>query len=147
MRGWVFRIGIIAVIGIGAFLFRDRLSGSAGDLKVGECFDEPVALQEVSKVQHHPCTESHTAEVVFLGSMTGQDASYPSDATFDTYIEASCLPAWESYTGKAYSTEAVLTLGYLVPTEKGWNGGDRGVTCYVSREDGAQMTSSVKKSP
>ena len=101
MRGWIFRIGIIAVIAIGAFIFRDRLSGSAGDLKVGECFDEPVGQQEISKVQHHPCTESHTAEVVFLGNMTGDDATYPADAVFDAYIETSCLPVWEAYTGKS----------------------------------------------
>jgi hypothetical protein len=147
MRGWIFRIGIIAVIALGAYIFRDRLSGNAGDLKVGECFDEPTAQVEVKDVQHHPCNESHTAEVVYLGTMTGDNATYPTDVVFNQYIEASCLPAWEAYTGKTYATETILALGYFVPTTKGWNDGDRGITCYVSREDGAAMTSSLKKAP
>ena len=36
MQGWVIRIAIIAVIVIGGLIFRDRLSGSANDLKVGD---------------------------------------------------------------------------------------------------------------
>jgi hypothetical protein len=147
MRGWVFRIGIIAVIALGAFIFRDRLSSNAGDLKLGECFDEPAAEQEIKEVQHHPCTEAHTAEVIFLGSMSGEKDAYPTTATFGSFIESSCLPAWEAYTGKTYATEPVLSLGYLVPTQKGWTSGDRGVTCYASRDDGAVMTVSVKKTP
>jgi hypothetical protein len=147
MSGWVFRIGIIAVIAIGALVFRDRLSGNAGDLKVGDCFDEPVGQQEVGDVQHHPCNESHTAEVVYVGNMTGDDATYPTDAGFDAFIETSCLPVWEAYTGKTYATDEILALGYFVPTAKGWGDGDRGITCYVSRGDGAAMTTSLRKTP
>jgi hypothetical protein len=149
MRGWVFRIGIIGVIAIGALIFRDRISGNAGDLKLGDCFDDPVTTtgQVVSDVQHHPCTESHTAEVIFLGNMTGADNAYPADAAVESYVTAQCLPAWQAYTGKDFNSEVVLTLGYLTPTQEGWGKGDRGVTCYAAREDGAPMTSSVKKAP
>ena len=67
MGSWGVRIAIIAIIIVGGFVLRDRLSSSAGDLKVGDCFDEPATGGEISDVQHHPCTEAHTAEVVFIG--------------------------------------------------------------------------------
>jgi hypothetical protein len=63
MRNWIIRIAIIAVIAGGAYILRDRLTANAGDLKVGDCFDDPTG-EQVKDVQHHPCTESHTAEVV-----------------------------------------------------------------------------------
>jgi Septum formation len=149
MRGWVFRIGIVAIIAVGALVFRDRLSSNASELKVGDCFDDPVATsgQVVKDVQHHPCTEAHTAEVIFLGPMTGADTAYPADATVGTFLKAQCLPAWQAYTGKDFETEVVLTLGYLMPTQEGWGKGDRDITCYAAREDGAAMTSSVRKTP
>ena len=147
MQGWVFRIGIIAVIAVGALVFRDRLSGNAGELKVGDCYDDPQGVTVVTDVQHHPCTEAHTAEVVFSGSMTGEDATYPTGTAFETYVGANCLPAWSAYTGKDYQTEPVLELGYYTPSSEGWAEGDRLVLCYAIREDGAPMTSSVRTSP
>lgn len=147
MRGWVFRIGIIAVIGIGALVFRDRLSSNAGELKVGDCFDDPQGVTVVTDVQHSPCNEAHSAEVIFLGNLTGDNATYPSDVAFETYVADTCLPAWTAYTGKDYQTEVVLSLGFYKPSEEGWKGGDRGVVCYAAREDGAAMTTSVRKAP
>ncbi|HEY7970691.1 MAG TPA: hypothetical protein VID95_11905, partial [Candidatus Limnocylindrales bacterium] len=79
MNRWILRIGIIVLIVAGGFLLRDRLSSNAGDLKVGDCFDDPAGQTEIKDVQHHPCSEGHTAEVVFLGKMTGDNASYPSN--------------------------------------------------------------------
>ncbi|MBA2718264.1 MAG: septum formation family protein [Chloroflexi bacterium] len=145
MQGWVFRIGIIAVIAVGAIIFRDRLSGGAGDLKIGECFDEPVGVEEVSDVQHHPCTEAHTAEVVFLGDMTGANETYPAESAFEDFLVKNCVPAWEAYTGKTLQTDPVLTLGYFVPTTSSWGDGDHMITCHAARIDGAPMTSSVRK--
>ena len=56
MRGLLIRVGIIAVIVAVGFVFRDFLSGNAGDLKVGDCFDQPSTTNTVVKdVPHHPC--------------------------------------------------------------------------------------------
>ena len=93
MNGWIFRIGIIVVIAAGAFLLRDRLSSNAGELKVGDCFDEPAGGGEIADVQHHPCTEAHTAEVVYLGKMTGDNDTYPSDEHDRGVSGTNCLPA------------------------------------------------------
>src|SRR4051794_15193034 len=73
-------IGLFVVGGIGAFLFRDRLASDAGTLTVGECYDDPVGTQEISDVQHHPCKDSHTAEVVFVGTMPDGSSSFPTTA-------------------------------------------------------------------
>lgn len=147
MSGWILRIGIIAVIVIGAFIFRDRISGSANDLKVGDCFDEPVGETLIKDVQHHPCTDSHTSEVIFVGNMPGSNEAYPSEAQIDEYSITNCLPAYTAYTGKDIQTEADMDIGRFYPTADGWKDGDRGVTCYAIRTDGAATTTSVKKAP
>lgn len=147
MAGWAFRIGIIAVIAIGALIFRDRLSSNAGELKLGDCYDDPQGVTVITDVQHHPCTEPHTAEVIFLGNLPGDNATYPSDVAIETWVADTCLPAWTAYTGKDYQTEPVLSLGYYTPSEEGWKDGDRGVVCYATRDDGAAMTTSVRKAP
>ena len=59
----------IGVFALGGYLLRDYLSGSAGDLKVGDCFDVPsfeTQSATVKDVQHHPCSELHSGEVFFL---------------------------------------------------------------------------------
>jgi hypothetical protein len=147
VRGWVIRIGIIAVIAIGGLILRDRLSSNAGDLKVGDCFDDPAGVSEVTDVQHHPCSEAHTAEVVFLGKMTGDNATYPTDGVVEDWVRSNCVPAWNAYTGKVLETEPVLTLAWYQPSKDGWSKGDRDVICYAARGDSTQLTGSVKKAP
>lgn len=150
MRGWIVRIAIIALIAVGAFILRDRISGQAADLKVGDCFDEPQGLAanaEVKDVQHHPCTEAHTAEVLFVGDHPGANDAYPTEDQFDSYIVGQCLAAFKAYTGKDYETDEVLDIGSLLPTAEGWKSSDHAVTCYVVRVDKGSMTTSVKVAP
>lgn len=145
MQGWVIRIGIIAVIVIGGFLFRDRLSGGANDLKVGDCFDEPAAGKTIEDVQHHPCNESHTGEVVFVGSVPGQNASYPGETAFDAYAVQNCGPAFRTYTGVDIAAQTALNMGYFFPIQEGWSKGDHVLICYIVRTDGNPVTSSFRK--
>ena len=142
---WMVRIAILVVIAGGAFVFRDRLSSNAGELQVGDCFDDPAGATEIHDVQHHPCTEAHTAEVVYLGKLAGDKSSYPTDTVVEAWVRTNCLPAWESYTGKSFEAEPVLSIGYYQPTPKGWSGGDRDVICYAAREDNGMLTTSVRK--
>jgi hypothetical protein len=137
------RIAIIAAVAIGGLLFRDRLTGGAADLAVGDCFDEPTTTGEVSDVQHHPCTELHTAEVVFVGDMPTGDA-YPTDEAFLTFIQASCLTAFNTYTGLDFAVLEAVNMGYLTPTREGWSGGDREMICYAIRTDGQPVSQSFK---
>lgn len=142
-RGNLVRIGVIAAIVVGGIIFRDRLTGSATDLRVGDCFDEPKDMTEVSSVQHRPCTEAHDGEIVFVGDYAAQDA-YPGQAAFDVFVADRCVPAFEDYVGSDYETDVVYDLGVFFPLEDGWKAGDHEIACYVYRIDGARQTTSVK---
>ena len=147
MQGWIIRIAIVAVIVIGGLIFRDRLSGSAGDLKVGDCFDDPQGVTTVKDVQHHPCNETHTSEVVFVGDVPGESSTYPGDAGFVSWAVSNCTPAFAAYTGVDIAAQEVLDMSYFFPLESGWSRGDRTVTCYAFRIDNKPVTSSFRKAP
>jgi hypothetical protein len=150
MRIGVVRLGIfgiIIIIGIVGFVFRDRLSSDAGGLKIGECFDDPAGATRITDVQHHPCTESHTAEVVYLGSLPDGDKNFPTTATVQEWVRTNCVPAWSTYTGKDFDSELTLALGFYQPSPESWGSGDRKMVCYAIREDAAPMTTSVKAGP
>jgi hypothetical protein len=143
MRGLAVRLGIIAVIVVGGLLLRDRLSGSAGALRLGDCFDDPGQTANVKQVQHHPCTEAHSAEVIFVGDYPGA-TTWPGTDAFDRYVFNVCVPTFETYTARNFQSDTEFDIGYLYPTEDGWPKGDHEIACYVVRLDGAAMSSSVK---
>jgi hypothetical protein len=134
---------IIAVIAVflGGVLYIVRNNASADDLKVGECFDVPNQTT-IETVEKHPCNESHGAEVIFVGEYSGD--TYPISLTLDSYIEQSCVPAFESYVGKDIDSQEALSIGYFYPSQDSWNSGDRTVTCYIVNTDESPMTQSVK---
>jgi hypothetical protein len=147
VRNIAIRVGLFAAIGVGALVFRPFLSGGAGDLKVGECFDVPTTATTVEDVQHHPCTEAHVGEVFFVGKLAAADkAPYPNDATLEAMVGAQCVPAFDKYTGLKFETDRTWTYGYFVPLSKDWATGDRGVICYAARMDEKPSTTSLKKS-
>ena len=136
----------IGVFALGGFLFRDFISGSVGDLKVGDCFDPPLAAgTTVKEVQHHPCTDTHRSEIFFVGNVpAGTDGAYPGDATFDAWVRSQCIPAFESYTGRDFDSDLMYDLHYLNPTPEGWKKGDHTIDCFVTRVDGTAFKGTVK---
>lgn len=136
------RVGIIAAIVVGALILRDRLTGAATDLRVGDCFDEPVGATEVSEVQHQPCGDAHDAEVFFVADYTGD--SYPVISGFDDYVVEKCIPAFESYVGRSFEAATELDLSYFFPTLDGWGKGDHEITCYLISLDRSKLTTSMK---
>jgi hypothetical protein len=142
--GWLIRGGIVAAIVVGGLIFRDRLSGNAGDLKVGDCFDDPGAVAEVTDVQHHPCNEAHDSEVMFVGDYPAQD-EYPGDEAFSLFAQQQCVPAFEAYLGRDYESDTEFDYGFYYPAPESWSDSDREVACFIYRLDGGTMTSSVKK--
>ena len=144
MTGLAIRVVIIGMIVIGGVVFRDRLTGNAGELKVGDCFDEPVGAQTVKDVQHHPCSESHTAEIFYSGNMPdAKGAPFPGKPAIENFVTAACAPAFASFIDRTVNTDA-LDVGYLAPLADGWKSGDRGVSCYVTTMNRAPMTRSLK---
>jgi hypothetical protein len=146
MRGLLLRLGIIGAIGVGAFVLRPFLMGDAGSLAVGDCFDPPAGgPQEVEQVQHHPCTDAHLAEVIYVADYAAADATYPSEDSFRAFVLDRCIPAFNSYTGLDYNAATDLDVGPMWPTAEGWGDGDREVTCFALKVDGSTVTGSIKK--
>ncbi|HEX5014806.1 MAG TPA: septum formation family protein [Candidatus Limnocylindrales bacterium] len=133
-------IGAIVVF-LGVVLFLVRNNVNADDLKVGDCFNIPNGTT-ISTVEKQPCTETHNAEVIFIGEYTGD--SYPISLSLDSYLQDNCIPAFETYVGRPIDSEPELALAYFYPTRDGWDGGDRTITCYISQPDEGPMTESLK---
>jgi hypothetical protein len=141
------RIGIVAAIAGGIYVFRDHLPGNATELAVGDCFDAPTTTDEtVEDVSHHPCADPHTAEVFYVADYPDQDA-YPGVDAFDTFTQTNCPPAFNAYTGlDFYSAPAEdYDIGLLYPLAEGWTSGDHEITCYLVRVDEAKMTAPLQK--
>ncbi len=138
------RVLLIGVLLIGGFLFRDRLTGNAGDLTVGDCFDVPAVDTNISDVQHHPCTDAHTGEVVFVGKHPAATGVVFAEPLLLDFAGASCIPALETYVGTALPES--LDIGAFYPLAKDWDTGDREITCYLYQIDGSTMTTSLKAS-
>jgi putative regulator of septum formation len=143
VRTLAIRILIVAVIAVGGLIFRDRLTGGAQDLKAGDCFDDKAGT-EIKDVQHHPCAEAHTAEVVLVTKHTAaKGAAVPSDTELDAWASTRCVPAIVSYVGSAADLDS-LNYGIFYPRADDWNKGERQMICYVLRIDQATMTKSLK---
>lgn len=143
MTGLAVRFVVIAAIVVGGIVFRDRLTGGAGDLKVGDCFDTKTETT-VKEVQHHPCNEAHNAEVVLVANHpAAKGAAYPSDDDLDTWATNTCVPAIFSYVGAGADFDS-LNYGLFYPQADDWSGGERQMTCYVLRLDMGPMSKSLR---
>ncbi len=134
---------IVAFLVVVLFVVKDN--GAADDLKVGDCFDIPTATS-VSTVTHHPCTESHTAEVFHVVEYTGTESTRPISFVLEGFVDTACRPVFATYVGKELDSVPDLTLNYFYPSSDGWSSGDRTITCYATRTDEGPMTTSVKGS-
>jgi putative regulator of septum formation/DnaJ-like protein len=137
-------VGLFALAGL---LFRDYQSANVGDLKVGDCFDLPAARSAaatVKDVQHHPCTDTHDAEVVFVGPVPGANGEYPGDAGFEAFVKAQCVPAYQTYTGRDFETDTTYDMSFLVPLSEGWATGDHTLDCFAVRVDGQSFKGTIK---
>ena len=133
-------VGVIVAF-IAIVLFAVRNNVAADDLKVGDCFVIPngTTIQTVEKLA---CTESHNAEVIFVGEHDG--TTYPISLTLDRFIDEKCVPAFEPYVGRSFDSDPEMTIGYFYPSRDTWDSGDRTITCYVAQPDESPMTESVK---
>ncbi len=143
MNKIIIRVAIIGAIVVGGLIFRDRLSGNAGELQVGDCFDVPTQDTNISDVQHHPCTEAHGGEVFYVGDHPAAAGTTFTESVMTDYLGTACFPAFTAYIGS--TTFDGLEIGAFYPLKKDWDSGDRGVTCYLYQVDGSTMTKSLKK--
>lgn len=152
--GWALTFVLVAGGAIGSLIFNAGRSGTGeidrpgdltvADLRVGDCFDlkDPTA-DEVEQVAARPCAEAHQYEMFFIGPHP--DGTFPDDEAFMTFVEGTCLPAFEAYVGRAFA-DSVLDINWLVPTSSGWTFGDRTVQCAVYDPATDRLTASLKGS-
>lgn len=139
-------LGIVVVAAGGYYLFRDRLAGSAAELAVGDCIDEPAGTTDIKEVQHQPCSDPHDGEVFAIVMHTAAPgAAYPDQSEFRDLAGDECVPLLSAYTGMDLVTfvAAGLDFSAFYPTSEAWNNGDRSVTCYVVKADSSKLTGSV----
>jgi hypothetical protein len=133
--------GILVFLAV--VLFAVRNNQAVDELAVGTCFDVPTRTGDISTVSRHDCSEAHDAEVFHVAEFTDAK-TFPISLTLDRFIGDACVPVFATYVGQAYATSNQFNLGYFYPGRDAWEKGDRTVTCYVSREDKAKLTRSIK---
>jgi len=139
------RIAVIAIIAVVGLIFRDRLTGNATDLQAGDCFDEASEGLTVKDVQHHPCTEGHTAEVILVSKHpAAEGAAMLTNTELETYVSSNCVAALFAYAGGQDKVAKNIEVGVYYPLEEDWSKGERDMTCYAYTTDGAKLTSSIK---
>lgn len=100
----------------------------------GDCVLLPTESQ-FSEIRRVPCTTPHDGEVIFIGDHP--EGAFPGRQGFSTFVDAKCMPAFETWTGSSVDAQAILEIGWFTPTEDAWTAGSRGVECYVTRSDGS----------
>jgi hypothetical protein len=113
----------------------------AGSLQVGDCIILP-SEDQFDEVRRLECTAPHDGEIFFVGDHP--DGDYPSEETFDAFVDEQCLPAFAAFTGSAFDDQDVLDIGWFTPTEGSWANGDREVSCHLSPIDGSQTSQSYR---
>lgn len=146
MPRFVGTLVVVAVIAIVGFLFRDYLKSNAGELRAGDCFDEPAGVTDtIDDVQHHPCTEAHRFEAILVTDHpAAKNAAFPTADALEGWVGAQCVPVFASYTGLDLKTQDAVELWYYTPTAEGWDKGSRKIICYVGRSDGTSVSQSFR---
>lgn len=117
-------------------------SGAVSSLEVGDCFDdeESQVLGEVSEVSSVPivdCGEPHDNEVFALYEEA--DGAFPgTDAMIELGYQG-CIQRFDAFVGIEY-LESELDVFAIVPTDEGWERGDREIVCALYELSLAKMT-------
>lgn len=112
--------------------------GAVAALAVGDCFDEPTAATDLSRVPLVPCEEPHRYEVV--GSVLLPETARPG-ADLEEAALTACADSFARYIGVT-PEESELRNAALAPTRSGWADGDREALCLVT-DPGASLVGSA----
>lgn len=106
--------------------------GAVSALRVGQCLHQPDASTAIEEVEVVPCDDPHDFEVFALVELP--DGAYPGAAGTSDAAGPACTDRFAAYVGVEPSG-SVLATGFLVPSEDGWEGGDRQVVCLLYAPD------------
>jgi hypothetical protein len=143
---------LVAMLGACSSVPRDNdgnltepITMSVFDLEVGDCFDDPDDLAEISEIDAMPCDLSHDNEVFTILShpLSGED--WPGRDPIEETAFATCVEQFDVFVGVAYA-DSRLAVAYFTPTEDGWDAGDDEVVCFLYDIDLQKLTRSMRGS-
>jgi hypothetical protein len=116
-------------------------AGGVVKLSVGQCFDDPLDLSEVTDVGVVACIAPHDNEVVAVVDL--EDGMFPGGSTVGAEADSRCRVAFGEYMGVPYDQSPYI-LGWLAPSAESWAVGDREVICFVFDPSGNKTTGSLR---
>lgn len=138
--GLLFVLGIVLAVAMAC-------TGNVFSLEVGDCFNDPDSLEEVTDVEIVECSENHDNEVYALSDYPAGDAApYPGWSVLEAYADEFCFDEFEGYVGAAYE-DSRLDYNYFYPLPEGWEvQGDREITCFLFDFDLINLSESMRGS-
>ncbi len=133
------RLVLIALVGV-VLSACGPGEGAVSALPVGQCLQEPGSSSDVEEVEVVPCDDPHDFEVFALVALP--DGPYPGDSGRSQAARSVCRDRFAAYVGVEPSN-SVLATGFLVPSEEGWERGDREVVCLLY-EPGERLQGSMR---
>lgn len=115
------------------------------ELAVGDCFNASDD-EEIADVDARPCTEPHEYEVIAIVTYPfDRGSDYPGDDAIADHAGTECEREFEEYVGVPYE-DSVYYVSFLMPTEEGWNAGDRETICSGYDPGDSERTESMRGS-
>lgn len=111
-------------------------------LEAGSCVNGISPGADTTASTTVDCATPHDNEVVGTVRHDGQ-GGYPGVAALETFAEAGCIAAFNTYVGGDFQSSTLQMLP-VVPDEPSWAKGSRDISCVVRAGDGTQLTGSVK---
>jgi hypothetical protein len=125
------------------------------ELKAGDCLLTPAKHADVSgpfwgtmpywpdPVAVVPCSQPHSAAVIFVGDLWDRDAANPGQEAIDAATNTRCDREFEAYIGvpPAMSVFDYQTWNVNAPD---WDNGDRQIGCVAFHYDGRDTEASVR---
>ena len=128
----------------GCLVLMSACSGNVFSLEVGQCFDDPEALDdEVSDVPIVECADVHDNEVYYLFDLP--DGDYPGLTAVKESADEGCFAQFEPYVGRDYPTSA-LDYWALYPTSSSWDQDDREIVCVLLDVERGTLQGSMRGS-
>ena len=133
----------IAALLISLAVLATACQGNVFSLTVGDCFNDPDNLAEVSDVEIVACTETHDNEVYAAYEIPGE--TFPGRTGVQTDASENCLARFDPYVGRDYQSSK-FEISALTPTDQSWDQGDHEVVCFLFAFDGSKLNAAAKDS-
>ncbi|NIN50777.1 MAG: hypothetical protein GTN62_11790 [Gemmatimonadales bacterium] len=115
---------------------------SVFDIGVGDCFDDPSEVDQVSSVQVVDCAEPHDNEVYAVFDYTG-GIEFPGEDEMEFAANDGCIGRFESFVGIDYFESEIFVSAFW-PSPDSWEDGDREIVCFVYEGDFSKITGTLR---